>query len=98
MAWLLWARFLVLALLAGPMTLVVWMMIGDAKHAKEFAASVQHSKRPIVDTGAPGFTAAPVYAVADDITHAEARRRGPVVANAFVAQFAVENGEFQRVD
>ena len=39
-----------------------------------------------------------VYAVADDITHAEARRRGPVVANAFVAQFAVENGEFQRVD
>lgn len=38
------------------------------------------------------------YAFADGITHAEARRRGPVVANAFVAEFAVEGGVFRRVD
>jgi broad specificity phosphatase PhoE len=39
-----------------------------------------------------------VYALADEITHAEARRRGPVVANAFVAKFAVEDGKLRRVD
>ncbi len=38
-----------------------------------------------------------VYAVADEITHAEARRRGPVVANAFVAEFTVQDGNFRRV-
>jgi 2,3-bisphosphoglycerate-dependent phosphoglycerate mutase len=38
------------------------------------------------------------YAVADGISHAEARRRGPVVANAFVARFAVEDGKLRRVD
>jgi probable phosphoglycerate mutase len=38
------------------------------------------------------------YALADGITHSEARRRGPVVANAFVAEFAVEAGVFRRVD
>jgi hypothetical protein len=36
--------------------------------------------------------------LADGISHAEARRRGPVVANAFVAEFAVEDGKFRRVD
>jgi broad specificity phosphatase PhoE len=38
------------------------------------------------------------YALAEGITHSEARRRGPVVANAFVAEFAVEDGVFGRVD
>lgn len=38
------------------------------------------------------------YAVADGITYTEARRRAPVVANAFVAEFAVEDGVFRRVD
>jgi hypothetical protein len=38
------------------------------------------------------------YALADEITHAEARRRGPVVANAFVAEFVVEDGKLRRVD
>jgi probable phosphoglycerate mutase len=38
------------------------------------------------------------YALAEGITHAEARRRGPVVANAFVAEFAVEDGVLRRVD
>ena len=58
-----------------------------AGHAGECILAVTH-----------GGPVRAVYAVADDITHAEARRRRPVVANAFVAQFAVENGEFQRVD
>jgi hypothetical protein len=70
-----------LALLAGPMTLVVWMMIGDAKNAKESAASVQHGKRPIVDTGAPGFTAAPVYGVADGVPTALLTARIPSADN-----------------
>ena len=39
-----------------------------------------------------------VYALAGEITHAEARRRGPVVANAFVAEFAVEDGKLRRAD
>jgi len=39
-----------------------------------------------------------VYALADGITHSEARRRGPVVANAFVAEFAVEEGVLHRAD
>ncbi|HEX3268847.1 MAG TPA: histidine phosphatase family protein [Gaiellaceae bacterium] len=38
------------------------------------------------------------YAFADEITHAQARRRGPVVANAFIAEFAVEEGKLRRVD
>jgi broad specificity phosphatase PhoE len=38
------------------------------------------------------------YAFADDITHAQARQRGPVVANAFIAEFAVEEGKLRRVD
>ena len=38
------------------------------------------------------------YALADGITHSEARRRGPVVANAFVAEFVVEDGVLRRVD
>jgi probable phosphoglycerate mutase len=38
------------------------------------------------------------YAVADGIEHSEARRRGPVVANAFVAEFSVEDGVLRRVD
>jgi probable phosphoglycerate mutase len=38
------------------------------------------------------------YAVADGIEHSEARRRGPVVANAFVTEFAVEDGVLRRVD
>ena len=38
------------------------------------------------------------YALADGVTYSESRRRGPVVANAFVAEFAVEDGIFRRVD
>ena len=38
------------------------------------------------------------YAVADGIEHSEARRRGPVVANVFVAKFSVEDDDLRRVD
>jgi broad specificity phosphatase PhoE len=32
------------------------------------------------------------------ISHAEARRRGPVIGNCFVARLAVQDGDFRRVD
>jgi broad specificity phosphatase PhoE len=31
------------------------------------------------------------------ITHTEARRRGPVLGNCFVARFSVGNGHFERL-
>jgi broad specificity phosphatase PhoE len=34
---------------------------------------------------------------AEGITHSEARRRGPVVGNCFVARFAVRDGDFRRL-
>jgi broad specificity phosphatase PhoE len=37
-------------------------------------------------------------AFADSTTHAEARRRGPAIANVFVAEFAVESGLLRRLD
>ena len=57
------------------------------KHGGERILAVSH--------GGPVRAA---YALADGITHSEARRLGPVVANAFVAEFAVEDGIFRRVD
>ena len=38
------------------------------------------------------------FAYADGTTYAEERRRGPTIANAFLAEFAVENGRFRRLD
>ena len=32
------------------------------------------------------------------ISHAEARRQGPLLGNCFVARFAVQNGDFRRLD
>ena len=58
-----------------------------ATHAGERILAVSH--------GGPVRAA---YAVADGIEHSEARRRGPVVANAFVAEFSVEDGVLRRVD
>ena len=37
-------------------------------------------------------------AFADGITHAEARRAGPVVANTYLTRIAVQDGRFRRVD
>jgi broad specificity phosphatase PhoE len=37
-------------------------------------------------------------AQAEGITHAEARRRGPVLGNCVVARFAVQGGDFRRLD
>jgi broad specificity phosphatase PhoE len=37
-------------------------------------------------------------AFADGTTYAEQRRRGPTIANVFLAEFAVENGRFRRLD
>lgn len=61
----------------------------------ELAAAHEGERILAVSHGGPVRAA---YALADGITHSEARRRGPVVANAFVAEFAVENGKFRRVD
>ena len=61
----------------------------------ELAAAHEGERILAVSHGGPVRAA---YAVADGITHSEARRRGPVVANAFVAEFAVEDGVLRRVD
>ena len=37
-------------------------------------------------------------AAAEGISHAEARRRGPVIGNCFVARFATGNGALRRLD
>ena len=37
-------------------------------------------------------------ALSAGISHSEARRRGPVVGNCFVAHFAVCDGDFRRID
>jgi broad specificity phosphatase PhoE len=61
----------------------------------ELAAAHEGDQILAVSHGGPVRAA---YAFADTITHAEARRRGPVVANAFVARFAVEGARLRRVD
>lgn len=61
----------------------------------ELAAAHDGERILAVSHGGPVRAA---YALADGITHSEARRRGPVVANAFVAEFAVEDGVLRRVD
>jgi broad specificity phosphatase PhoE len=38
------------------------------------------------------------FAFANGTTHAEERRRGPAIDNAFVARFAVEDGTFRQLD
>ena len=61
----------------------------------ELAAAHEGERILAVSHGGPVRAA---YAVADGIEHSEARRRGPVVANAFVAEFSVEDGVLRRVD
>jgi broad specificity phosphatase PhoE len=61
----------------------------------ELAAAHEGKRILVVSHGGPVRAA---YAVADGMEHSEARRRGPVVANAFVAEFAVEDGILRRVD
>ena len=61
----------------------------------ELAATHEGERILAVSHGGPVRAA---YAVADGIEHSEARRRGPVVANAFVAKFSVEDGVLRRVD
>ena len=61
----------------------------------ELAAAHEGERILAVSHGGPVRAA---YALADGVTHSESRRRGPVVANAFVAEFAVEDGIFRRVD
>jgi 2,3-bisphosphoglycerate-dependent phosphoglycerate mutase len=61
----------------------------------ELAAAHEGERILAVSHGGPVRAA---YALADGTTHSEARRRGPVVANAFVAEFAVAEGVFRRVD
>jgi broad specificity phosphatase PhoE len=61
----------------------------------ELAATHEGERILAVSHGGPVRAA---YAAADGIEHSEARRRGPVVANAFVAEFSVEDGVLRRVD
>jgi broad specificity phosphatase PhoE len=61
----------------------------------ELAAGHEGERILAVSHGGPVRAA---YALADGITHSEARRLGPVVTNAFVAQFSVEDGVLRRVD
>jgi broad specificity phosphatase PhoE len=61
----------------------------------ELAAAHEGERILAVSHGGPVRAA---YALADGITHSEARRRGPVVANAFAAEFALAEGVFRRVD
>jgi 2,3-bisphosphoglycerate-dependent phosphoglycerate mutase len=61
----------------------------------ELAAAHEGKRILAVSHGGPVRAA---YALADGVTHSEARRRGPVVANAFAAEFSVEDGVFRRVD
>jgi broad specificity phosphatase PhoE len=61
----------------------------------ELAATHEGERILAVSHGGPVRAA---YAAAHGIEHSEARRRGPVVANAFVAEFSVEDGVLRRVD
>jgi broad specificity phosphatase PhoE len=61
----------------------------------ELAATHEGEGILVVSHGGPVRAA---YAFAAGITHDEARRREPVVANAFVAEFAVRDGLLRRVD
>jgi broad specificity phosphatase PhoE len=61
----------------------------------ELAATHEGKRILVVSHGGPVRAA---YAFAAGITHDEARRREPVVANAFVAEFAVRDGLLRRVD
>lgn len=58
-----------------------------ARHDGERIAAITH--------GGPIRAA---LARAAGISHSEARRRGPMVGNCFVARFAVQDGDFRRLD
>jgi broad specificity phosphatase PhoE len=58
-----------------------------ATHAGEHLLAVTH--------GGPIRAA---FAYADKTSHAEARRLGPRIGNTFLAEFAVEDGAFRRLD
>jgi broad specificity phosphatase PhoE len=61
----------------------------------ELAASHNGERILAVTHGGPIRAA---FAFADGTTHAEARRRGPAIANVFVAEFTVRDGAFRRLD
>jgi 2,3-bisphosphoglycerate-dependent phosphoglycerate mutase len=61
---------------------------------EELAARHDGERILVVTHGGPIRAA---LARAEGITHSEARRRGPVVGNCFVARFAVSDGGFQRL-
>jgi broad specificity phosphatase PhoE len=61
----------------------------------ELAASHNGERILAVTHGGPIRAA---FAFADGTTHAEARRRGPAIANVFVAEFVVRDGAFRRLD
>jgi broad specificity phosphatase PhoE len=61
----------------------------------ELAAAHDGARILAVTHGGPIRAA---FAFAAGTTHAEARRRGPVLANAVVVEFAVGGGAFRRLD
>jgi broad specificity phosphatase PhoE len=58
-----------------------------ARHEDERVLAVTH-----------GGAIRAAFAFADGTTHAEARREGPQIGNAFVVEFAIEGGAFRRLD
>jgi phosphoserine phosphatase len=59
-------------------------------------AAAHHGERVLAVTHGGPIRAALAFAAGT--THAEARRTGPQVGNAFVAEFAVEEGALRRLD
>ena len=64
--------------------------------ALEELAAHHESERIVAVTHGGPIRAA--LARAEGISHSEARRRGPVLGNCFVARFAVRDGDFRRLD
>ncbi len=64
--------------------------------ALEELAAHHESERIVAVTHGGPIRAA--LAQAEGISHSEARRRGPVLGNCFVARFAVRDGDFRRLD
>lgn len=62
---------------------------------RELAAAHEGERILAVTHGGPIRAA---LAAADGISHSEARRRGSVIGNAHLAEIAVEDGIFRRVD
>jgi broad specificity phosphatase PhoE len=71
--------------------------MGERALAALEALAARHEGERIVAVTHGGPIRA-ALARAEGISHSEARRRGPVLGNCFVARFAVRDGDFRRLD